>query len=177
MRCDRALSSLATGGPFHRWQAQRHAARCLYVRANSRACTHFKELSGVRRAFDIHSAVFVGINRYHATLLNPDRHGASPRARCGNFDGVVMLIGLAILVLRPSPPPTERLSVPVVNAPIARRQVSPDVIQDLDILKSKFQALSQELAQLRRRAELLDERRDAESLWRRFERPLALNGP
>ncbi len=50
-------------------------------------------------------------------------------------------------------------------------------IRELDDLKTRFQSLAHDVAQLRRRAELLDERRDAEALSHRFDRTVALNVP
>ncbi len=72
--------------------------------------------------------------------------------------------------------------MPSPEPPIARlgdvpRPASPATIREIDDLKTKFQALARDVAQLRRRAELLDERRDAEALSRRYNRTVALNVP
>jgi hypothetical protein len=92
---------------------------------------------------------------------------------------VVLGIVLARIAVRPSPskPELEGPNPPIVKSPELQPQVSPKVVQELDGLKSNLQALSQELVQLRRRAELLDERRDVEALVQRFDRSLAMNHP
>jgi hypothetical protein len=52
--------------------------------------------------------------------------------------------------------------------------VSPAYANELDSIASDLKILSQELAELSRQAELLDERRDAEALGRRL---VAMNQP
>jgi hypothetical protein len=90
---------------------------------------------------------------------------------------VLLGIGLTAVALRlwQRRPAIEPPFPPVVNAPNPSRHASPEVIRELDGLTADLQALSRELAALGRRAELLDERRDAENLSRRFDPFVALN--
>jgi hypothetical protein len=181
MRCDRALSSFATGGAFRQWRARRHAARCPACAGElARLKWIVKELESVEPLTSAQRSLWASISTEDRPVVSRPAWGRRPALVAGMSTVVVIGIGLAIVVLRPlraTKPTVERPGLAVVNALEARRQASPAVIRELDALKSKFQALSQELVQLRLRAELLDERRDAESLSHRFERPLALNGP
>jgi hypothetical protein len=181
MRCGQAFSALATGGAFRQWQARRHAARCPACAGElTRLQWIAKELESVEPLPPVQQSLWASISAEHRTVTSRPAWSHRPALVAGLSTMVVILVGLAILVLRPSTETKltiERPNLPVVKSPEPRRRVSPAVTQELDTIKSKFQALSQELAQLRHRAELLDERKDAESLWRRFERPLALNGP
>jgi hypothetical protein len=92
---------------------------------------------------------------------------------------VLFGIGLAGIGLYPwtprpaiQPPPQS-----VVRGPNFTRDASPRVARELTSLASSLHDLSRELAELGRRAELLDERRDAENLARRFDRFVALKNP
>jgi hypothetical protein len=90
--------------------------------------------------------------------------------------GLTLAIGLALLAFWPSPvkPPIESPAVSIAKTEKPRRQISPEMTQELDALSSDLHALSQELVQLSRQAELLDERRDAEALTRQF---VVMNSP
>jgi hypothetical protein len=85
---------------------------------------------------------------------------------------------VSIVARRPSTGPTTSVSVPnppVVAVPDVPSKTSPATARELDDLKARLRALSQDVVQLRRRAELLDERRDAEVLSRRFNRSVVLS--
>jgi hypothetical protein len=92
---------------------------------------------------------------------------------------LVLGISLTIIVTRwlPTPDVAPKIVIPPINMVNQPRPPSAVVIRELDDLKSNLQALSQDLVRLRRRAELLDERREAEALAHRFDRIVALNGP
>ena len=92
---------------------------------------------------------------------------------------LVVAIGVTLVIRRPPKPgaPMPIPEPPIVRSPDVPRQVSPAEIRELDDLKTRFQSLAHDVAQLRRRAELLDERRDAEALSHRFDRTVAFNVP
>ena len=183
MRCERAVTLLATGGVLGRWLARRHAARCPSCAAEAARLRRIaRELSVVEPLVG-RAARPVDIRR--AASLDrrpPGRPGIAASVLAGPTAAVL----LAVVIVRDDRGAGRRRAGTADAGPPSRRSpgspTSPGrrrrpTIRELDDLKSKFQALARDVAQLRRRAELLDERRDAEALSRRFNRTVALNVP
>jgi hypothetical protein len=181
MRCDRAITLLATGGPLDRWRARRHASRCARCAADAGSLQKIaRELAAVEPLSAAQRALWSSVSTEPRPVARPV--GSLPALLAGAVAAAVLAVGIGVTILtrRPAPQPVPPTPVPgpsVVRSPDVARPVSPAVIRELDELRSNFRALSHELAQLRRRAELLDERRDADALARRFERSVAFNLP
>jgi hypothetical protein len=183
MRCDHAVNLLATGGVLGRWLARRHAARCTSCAAEAARLRRIAcELSIVEPLSAAQRALWTSISTEpRPSVARLPRY--RPALLAGGVAAAVVLalgIGATIVARRPSPkpgPPPAVADPSLVRTPDIPRPASPAAIRELDDLKTNFQALAQDLAQLRRRAELLDERRDAESLSHRFNRSVAMNGP
>jgi hypothetical protein len=175
MRCDRAVTLLATGGVLGRWLARRHAAHCPSCAAESSRLDRIaRELSAVLPLSAAQRALWSSMSSEPRPTA---RYRPVPLAAAAMAAvlAIAVVIGLAIVARRP---PTMPIPGPLVDrSPEVPGHASPAAIRELDDLKARFQALSRDVAQLRRRAELLDERRDAGSLSRRFQRTLALNVP
>jgi hypothetical protein len=179
MRCDRAVTLLATGGVLGRWLARRHAAHCPSCATEASQLDRIaRELSAVEPLSAAQRALWSSMSSEHRPTA---RHRPVPLAAAAMAAvfAIAVVIGVMIVARRPPMPgPIIRDPGPsVAQSPEVPHQASPDAIRELDDLKSRFQALSRDVAQLRRKAELLDERRDAEALSRRSHQRLALNVP
>ena len=176
MKCDRAIEVLATGTAVGRWMARRHAERCSRCAAEAARIARLAHvLAAVEPITPAQRALWTSAS------TEPRRgEGRTPwsrRIRLAATAAVFVLCAvLTFVAFRPSPLKTP-IHSPValtVNAGKAAGPVSPELDQELDSLSSGLHALAQELVQLSRRAELLDERRDAEALARRS---VAMNTP
>jgi hypothetical protein len=176
MNCEHAIELLATGTAVGRSMARRHAVRCPSCAA---------EAAGMARLAHALAAVepITPAQRALWTSASTEPRGGearmpwSRRVRLAATGAVFVLCAvLTFVTFRPSPrkPPIDPPITVTVNTGNDRRQISPELDLELNSLTSGLRALSQELVQLRRHAELLDERRDAESLARRS---VAMNGP
>ncbi len=179
MRCDRAVTLLATGGVLGRWLARRHAAHCPSCTAVADRLERIaRELSAVQPLSAAQRALWSSMSSESRPTA---RYRPVPRAAVAMAAvlAIAVVIGVTIVARRPprSGPAVRDPGPSVARSPELPRQASPDAIRELDDLKSRFQALSRDVAGLRRKAELLDERRDAEALSRRFHQSLALNVP
>jgi hypothetical protein len=176
MKCDRAIELLATGTAIGRWMARRHAVRCPICAAEAARMARLAHaLAAVEPLTPAQRALW--------TSASTEPRRGEARMRWSRSVRLVATAAVCVLgavftfvTFRPSPlktpidPPVSR----TVNTGKSQRQLSPELNQELDSLTSGLRALSQELVQLSRRAELLDERRDAEALARRT---VAMNGP
>ena len=180
MRCERAVTLLATGGILGRWRARRHAARCPGCAAEADRLRRIaRELSVVEPLSAAQRALWTSVSTEpRPSAARPTRY--RPALLAGAAAAVVLVVGIGVTIVMRRPPPAGAVPIPepsIVQAPDVPRQAPPAAIRELDDLKTRFQSLAQDLAQLRRRAELLDERRDAEALSHRFDRTVALNVP
>jgi hypothetical protein len=176
MKCERAIEMLATGGAVGRLMARRHAIRCPRCAAEAArlarfadALADFEPLTPAQRAL------------WTAAGSEPRPGEARPpwsrRVRLAATAAILLFAALIAFVALRLPLvklPSDALTSPTVKTEKPWRQASPELIRELDGLTSDFLSLSQELAQLSRRAKLLDERRDAAALTRRF---VAMNTP
>jgi hypothetical protein len=176
MKCERAIEMLATGTAVGRWMARRHAVRCRRCAAEAARFARFADaLAAAEPLTPAQRALWTSAS------TEPRRGEAklpwSRRVRLAATAAVFLFAALlAFVAFRPPlvKPPIDAATSPTVKAEKPRRQASPVLIRELDALTSDFRSLSQELAQLSGRARLLDERRDAEALTRRF---VAMNTP
>ena len=180
MRCDRAVMLLATGGPIGHWRARRHAARCARCAAEvARLGRIARELAAVEPLSAARRAVWTSMSTEPRPEFRPLRY--RPALLAGAAAAAVLVVGLGVAIVARRPPPVPGPPISDVGPPLAQtgevhRPASPATIRELDDLKSGFQSLSQELTWLRRRAELLDERKAAEALSQRLDRSVALRG-
>ena len=176
MKCERAMELLATGTALGRARAKHHLARCPGCAAEAARLAWFEDrmaaiepLTAAQRAL------------WTSASVEPKPRPApvfwAGRARVA-VAAAVCLVGIAtaFFAMRPTPSkkPIESPLPPVALTEKPQRQVSPALMHDLDALTSDLHSLSRELATLSRSADLLDERRDAERLARRF---VAMNTP
>jgi hypothetical protein len=173
MKCDRAIEMLATGTAVGRWMARRHSARCsrcaaeaVRITALSRALAAVEPITPAQRA--LWSSASTEPRRGEARTPWSRRVGLAATAAV-----FVLCAVLTFVTFRPSPLKNPPVAL-IVNTEIAPPPASLELSQELDSLTSGLRSLAQELVQLSRRAELLDERRDAEALARRS---VAMNTP
>jgi hypothetical protein len=168
MKCDRVLSSLATGGVIARWRARRHVARCrecaeaqIRLRQITRELAEAPPLTAAHRALWTAAGVEPLTSRsrpvwvYHAGL-------AAATLLLG-------AIGLKLWVPQLGGGQDGSNVVQVAPEPPAPRPVQPSERSKLaNEMLAKVDRLDRELAELRREADLLDIRRDADALWARY---------
>jgi hypothetical protein len=176
VKCERAVELLATGTALGRLRARRHAARCPSCATE---IDRLARLSSVLGTVAPLTAAQRALWKSASTEPRPvaarsiwHRHVRLAAAAAG----LIVAIGLTFVALRPPPvkPPIESTDPRSVNAANPRQHGTPEMIQELDALSSGLHALSRELAELSRQAELLDERREAEALSRQF---VVMNSP
>ncbi len=178
MKCERAMELLATGTALGRMRARRHAARCPNCATEiGRLARIATVLTTVQPLTQAQRALWTSASTEPRPAM---ARSASPWPRRGRLSAAAavlfLAVGLALVALRPSPAkrPGQPIVEPVAILEKPRRQGSLEVMQELDTLSSNLNSLSQELAQLSRQAELLDERGKAEALAQQF---LAMNHP
>ena len=176
MNCERAMELLATGTALGRLRARRHAAHCPGCATEAARFARLANLlSTVEPLTPAQRALWTASSTEPRPA--PARSPWFLRLRITAAAAGLIIAGLMMFVaFRTSPPkPTSEPTVSlIVKTDKPRGQVPPEMIQELDALTSGLHTLSQELAQLSRQAELLDERRDAEELTHRF---VAMNRP
>lgn len=158
MNCDRSLSSLATGGRFLRWRAARHFARCPRCAvAAGRTRAIAAELASVPE--------LTAAQRSLWTIARGEERPARP-SLVRTFGPALIAASACALALvwfvtrhgestvRPRVPPG-------VDAPRPGIDSSPK----LEAMRIGLDSAASELALLRRRADLLDARKDADALW------------
>jgi hypothetical protein len=171
MKCDQAVTQLTTGSALGRWRARRHAARCPACAAEF---VRLRRITGELAAAQPLSAAQRALWTSASTEPRPVASYPLWR-RPALLAATAASVLLGIVVARLLPPSITVVNHPVVPAPGVMPQATLNEVRELDDLKSNLQALSRELVQLRRRAELLDERRDTEALSRLLGQAVALN--
>ncbi len=168
MKCDRVLSSLATGSAVARWRARRHVARCIRcaeahirLREITRELAEAPPLTAAQRALWTAAGTEPTASRpsrvwvYRAALVaatvllgaiglklwGPQLAGGAPRAS----------------IVKVAPRPT----APVPVQPSEHGKLANEMLAKVD-------QLDRELADLRREGDLLDVRKDADALWNRY---------
>jgi hypothetical protein len=176
MKCERAIELLATGTVVGRSMARKHALRCSSCAAEAARLARIKDaLAGAMPLTPAQRALWTSASTEprpdEARLPWPRSARLAATAAVFLFAGLLAFVAFRPVLLKPS---IDAPTSPTVKAEKARQQASPELIRELGALTSDFRSLSQELAQLSRRAKLLDERRDAAALTRRF---VAMNTP
>jgi hypothetical protein len=161
MRCDDVPRLLTTGGTLGRWRARRHAVRCP-------RCAAFRsildDLVTVPPLPDSHRALWARAAGEVETVRLARPRYVRP-ALVGLAAAAVLLIAVW-LAWRPTPP----RSVPEIGAD-RPTDVASATIRELDAMEGSLDPLTQELDDLRRRADLLDARRDVDRLLARYAWP------
>jgi hypothetical protein len=171
MTCDRAITLLTTGGPLGRWRTRRHVARCPHCAAEA------DRLRRITRELSIVEPLSAAQRALWSSASTDPRPSASrpPRIRrplVAGWAAAVVLLLAANLAWKWARGPGPRPPVVIADPPASPDLgVRPETVRELDGLAMKLRALSRDLALLRGRAELLDERKEAESLARRVGRP------
>jgi hypothetical protein len=159
MTCDRTLNALATGGPFARWRATRHLARCpacsaeaeeqrriIEALADAPPLTESQRRSWMRAADEATPAILA------------HRHPAGRRLAIAASILGLLSFG-AWLAMRPSGPTTSPLVA--VTDPSTVKLAT---LRDLDALQADVTSLTRELDGLLQEVELLDARREVDAL-------------
>lgn len=171
MTCDKVLSALAAGGFFSRWRARRHAARC------SRCVAVIKDLKGLagelsavppltpaERRLWLRACDDVPlVSRFWPRLTRPAWAAAV---------AAVLLVSVGIWLISRS---AHLKSSPTVVTVFDSEIVKASALSEVEEMRSGIAALSRELDELQREADLLDARRDADALGRQFVAQTAFN--
>jgi hypothetical protein len=171
-RCEKVVAAMATGGPFRRWRAMRHAARCPHcaaardkLRQVALALADVPPLTDAQRRLWAAAAVT-------EFTAEPARAWWLRPAMAGAF-ATVILIAAGVWwasrpwKLRPAPPGIASVPPPTVNE---------ETLPEVDVLRGDVVALARELDELLRRAELLEARKDVEALMARLAPPSGASG-
>lgn len=158
MNCDRALSSLATGGRLLRWRAARHAARCPRCAvAAGRTREIAAELAAVPELTSAQRSLW--------SIARGEERPARP--------SLVRTFGPALIAASACALALAWFATRHVWSPV-RPRVTPGVVAPrpviaasprLEAMRIGLDSAATELALLRRRADLLDARKDADALW------------
>jgi len=168
MKCDRVLSSLATGGVVARWQARRHVAGCL------RCAEAQIQLGEIAREL-AEAPALTAAQRALWTAAGTEPTASRPRRvwayRAGLAAAAVLLGAIGLKIWGPQPGgggarPSiatidPRPSAPSALQPSERGKLASEMLAKVD-------RLDHELAKLRREGDLLDVRKDADALWDRY---------
>lgn len=164
IRCEEVVAALTTGGPIRRRRALRHAARC------PRCAAARDELRQVAEALaDVPSLTVAQCRLWVAaagdeTAAEPSRAWWFRPALTGALATVVLG---AVGVWWASRPVDLRLGPPTVAA-VDITAVREETHRDVEGLRGGVVALARELDDLRRRADLLDARKDVDALMARL---------
>ena len=160
MRCDDVLDAVATGGPFRRRLARLHAATC--PRCAEALARHDEIVAALREVPPLSDAQRAGALAVmdEAPILGftpvPERARRRIPVRAIGLAAAAVLIGIVLIRLY-RPPVVPRPSVPSGMS----LQADP---QELQALRGDLDRVDRELADLKRRIELLPLRRETEAL-------------
>lgn len=157
MRCDHVPPRLTSRNPVARWRARRHLAEC--------------PLCGPDRAIIEGLADIPPLPARHRSLWLAAatarpwtfRRALVPLAVAATVVATLAAMLVPLLTTRPDRPPVVTNNPEPATIPPAQRE--------LDGLRAALDPLDGELADLRRRADLLDARRDAERLLATYSWP------
>ncbi len=170
MKCDRVLSSLATGNAVARWRAQRHVARCLRcAEAQIQLQEIARELAEVPPLTAAQRALWTAAGT-EPTAARPWQSWVN-RAALVAAAVLIVAIGLKLWGPRPGGRRVEPMIAKAAPRPPAPSLIQPSKHGELvNEMLAKVDRLDQELAELRREGDLLDVRKDADALWDRYAR-------
>jgi len=167
IRCEEVVAALATGGVIRRWRARRHAARC------PRCAAVRDELRQIAEALAEVPPLTAAQRRLWAAAAGdeitaePTRAWRFRPALAGALAAVVLVAVGAWWALRP----VDLRKGPPAIAEVEPSAVQQEALQDVEGLRGEVVALAQELDDLRRRADLLDARKDVDALIARLGPP------
>jgi hypothetical protein len=165
MTCDQFLASLVAGGPLRRRRARRHAARCARcAEIQAQVQSIARELSEVAPLTAAQRALWTA-----ASAAKPEGSQGPARGRPAWLAvaaaAVVIFIAIALrstwnhTVQQATP-------LPIVKTP---RSAKPGTGSELfTAMRADLDRFDRELTALRRQADLIDVRKDAEALWARY---------
>ncbi len=163
-RCEEVVAELATGGPISRWRARRHAAHCPRcaaaqdeLRQLAEALADVPPLTAAQRRLWVATAggdATAGTSR--SWWFRPALAGALAAVFLG---AVWAWLAFRPVNHRPGPPAVADLDPPAVRE---------ETLRDVEGLRGDVVALAQELDVLRRRADLLDARKEVDALMARL---------
>lgn len=166
--CDGILASVATGGPLRRRQARRHIARCPGCAATTADLQQIIEtVSSVPPLTAADRDVWMQAREANRPIV--PRRSPIPRLALAALIAAIGAVGLWKTF---GPAPTPGAIVRVVDPGLVKQAV----LHELDQVGSGLTALSRELHDLDREADLLDARRDVDALGLRFQVALNSNG-
>jgi hypothetical protein len=170
MNCDRFLPFLTTGGPFRRWRATRHAARCPQcAEAQARIQKVTAELATAPPLTAAQRALWTS-----ASVT--DEGSASVRPRASTLwiyvgASVVAAILVGVVAARSLWPRSDRrIRQPDIIAPSPSLNPQRNDSQILTALRADLDDLERDLADLRRQVDLIEIRKDADALWAQYGR-------
>jgi hypothetical protein len=168
MKCEKVLSSLASGGAFARWQARRHAARCPQCAREHRLLADITgELASAPPLTAAQHALWTAAST-EAITSRPRRTWVYP---LGLAAAAVLLGAIGLELWSPqlggvADQPT--VVQFVAEPPPTSTAQPPEHAQLANEMLAKVDRLDHELTELRRQADLLDVRRDADALWAQY---------
>jgi hypothetical protein len=161
--CETVVAALATGGPIRRWRALRHAARCPQCAAARDELRQVAEaLVGVPLLTPAQRRLWVAAAEAEITVST----------RTWLFRPV--LVGaLAAVVLGAAgiwwaSHPRDLRPRPSDIAAVDPSAIKGETLRDVEVLRGDVVALARELDDLRRRADLLDARKEVDALMARL---------
>jgi hypothetical protein len=172
MNCNDTMAALTTGGPLRRRQARRHAAHCprcaaalAFLGDVSRDLSALPDLTPEQRQVWLEAA--------DAAPAAPAKRRSSPRRTALVGAGVLAAAAALIFALvathQPERPGDDR---PIANIPRAEiPSPDPATLQHLDAMRAELDAAERDLADLARKADLLDARRQTDLLLAEYGPP------
>jgi len=163
-RCEQVVAALATGGAIRRWRARRHAARCP-------RCTAARD--ELRRVAEALAEVprLTAAQRWLWAAAAGDEITVGPTpalwfrpALAGSLAALVVVAVGAWWAFRP----VDLRQGPPAIADVDPSAVRQETLRDVEGLRGEVVALAQELEDLRRRADLLDARKEVDALLARL---------
>jgi hypothetical protein len=160
LKCDDVAAALTTGGWLRRLRARRHATGCPRCAA---LCDDLRQIT--RTLADVPPLTDAHRRLWAAVAVEP------PRRRILRPVPIAAALGFGFLVLTAlglwwtwQPKVVKFQVVPVARADDRK----PETLRAVEGLRGDVVLLGRELDDLRRRADLLDARREIEALWLRL---------
>jgi hypothetical protein len=163
-RCGQVVAALATGGPIRRWRALWHAARC------PRCAAARDELRQIVEALaDVPPLTAAPRRLWGAAAADEFTPEPSPAwwLRPAMAGALAATIFVAVGVWWASRPRDLPLGPPDI-ASVDPSAVQEKTLRDVESLRGDVVALARELDDLRRRADLLDARKEVDALMARL---------
>ena len=163
-RCEEEVAALVTGGPVRRWRARRHAAHC------PRCAAARHELRRVAEALAAVAPLTAVQRRLWLAAAGDEIPAGSSWAWWSRpaLAGVVTAVVVGAVGVWWAFRPADRRQGPPAVAGVNPPAVGRETLRDVKGLRGGVVALARELDDLRRRADLLDARKEVEALTARL---------